>query len=131
MYPLSISSVSHLRSLFDTRWPRIEKGSHFPPFVHVGPSTCRFDAMFATKACAMAMHVDRNVLQKDRKLPPASETIDWKKKLAKGAASLAVAGVLLATPWDADATVNLFKPDEVALYQEVCETNETRAKRRG
>lgn len=95
--------------------------------MHVGPSTCRFDAMFATKACAMAMHVDRNVFQKDRKLPPASETIVWKKKLAKGAASLAVAGVLLATPWDADATVNLLKPDEVALYQEVCETNDTRA----
>lgn len=78
----------------------------------------------------MAMHVDRNAFQKDRRVPVASETIDWKKKLAKGAASLAVAGVLLATPWDADATVNLLKPDEVALYQEVREACEMRSVRR-
>lgn len=79
--------------------------------------------MLATKQRAMAMQVDRNALQRDCKAPPAHERIPWKKKLAKGAASLAVASVLAATPWEADASVNLLKPEDVALYQEVRPTS--------
>lgn len=87
------------------------------------PSASLRGAMLATKQRAMAMQLDRNALQRDCKAPPAHERIPWKKKLAKGAASLAVASVLAATPWEADASVNLLKPEDVALYQEVRPTS--------